>query len=187
MKEEYRDKKVFLMGQSMGGTTAVRVCAKRSDLMDGVVLFSPAVRPPDDMFGAYGKFLKAISPLLGALVPKLPVLKLPPSPDPVIRDAVEKDGLVHRGALRVQMGMEFLRVYHEIDDTAHNIHFKSVVIVLGGKDNIVSPSGIELFVQRIQCDDKSVYRFDDIGHEATREPGCEKVIEKVILWLKDRI
>lgn len=171
----------------MGGTTAIRVCTKRPDLMDGVALFSPAVRPPDDMFGAYGRFLKAISSILGALVPKLPVLKLPPSQDPVIRDAVEKDGLVHRGALRVRMGMEFLRVYREIDSTAHDIKFKSVVIMIGGKDNIVSPSGIESFVQRIQSDDKVVYRYEDLGHEVTWEAGSEKVIEQFILWLKEHL
>lgn len=171
----------------MGGTTAVRVCAKRSDLVDGVALFSPAVRPPDDMFGAYGRFLVACSSLLGALVPKLPVLKLPPSPDPVIRDAVQKDGLVHRGALRVRMAMEFLRVYHEINSTAHDIKFKSVVIMIGGKDIIVSPAGIESFVQRIQCDDKIVCRYDDIGHEVTWEAGSGKVIDQYIQWIKEHV
>lgn len=186
-RDEFRGKKTFLLGMSMGGSVSIRICAKRPDLFDCVALLSPAVRPPDDMFGAWGHFLVAIRHVLGALVPKLPVLKLPPSPDPTIRDAVEKDGLLHRGALRVQMGMEFLRVYKEIDDTADEIKFRSVIIFLGGKDVVVSPHGIKQFVDRIQSDDKQMHIHDDMGHEIFREEGCEKAIEKYISWMKEHI
>lgn len=186
-REDLKGKPAFSMGLSMGGTTLIRVCAIRPELLDVVALFSPAVRPPDDMFGPYGQFLKAISPILGFLVPKLPVLKLPQSPDPIIRDAVEKDGLVHRGALRVQMGMEFLRVYTEINDNAHRLKFKHVAIFIGKKDNIVSPSGIKSFVERIQSDDKKVYMDENIGHEVMRETGCEKAVEQFIQWAKEHI
>lgn len=186
-REYFRGKPGFLMGMSMGGTTAIRVCAKEPDLLDGVALFSPAVRPPDDMFGPYGQFLKAISPILGFMVPKLPVLKLPRSPDAIIRDAVEKDGLVHRGALRVQMGMEFLRVYSEINDSAHEMSFKRVAIFIGRKDNVVSPSGIQSFVDRIHSEDKKVFMDENLGHEVMRETGCEKAVEQFIEWVKERI
>lgn len=186
-RDDLKGKPTFLMGNSMGGTTSIRVCAARPDLLDAVALFSPAVQPPDDMFGPYGHFLKFISPVLGFLVPKLPVLKLPPSPDPVIRDAVEKDGLIYRGALRVQMGMEFLRVYTEINDNADKIAFKRVAIFIGKLDTIVSPSGIESFVGRIKSADKHVYIFDNLGHEVLREAGCEKAIEQFIKWVKDGI
>lgn len=185
--DNLKGKQTYLTGMSMGGTTAIRVCAMNPDLLDGVALFSPAVRPPDDMFGPYGQFLKAISPFLGFLVPKLPVLKLPKSPDPIIRDAVEKDGLMHRGALRVQMGMEFLRVYTEINDTAHEMRFKRVAIFIGKKDNMVSPSGIQSFVDRIHGEDKQVYIDENLGHEVLREPGCEKAIQQYIEWVKERI
>lgn len=186
-KPELQGKKKMLMGMSMGGTTAIRVCMKQPDLLDAVVLVSPAVRPPDDMFGAYGHFLKAISPILGFLVPKLPVLKLPPSPDPTIRDAVEKDGLVHRGALRVNMGMEFLRVYTEIDEQADQTKFKSVVIMIGKKDNIVSPSGIYQFHQRIQSPDKKVMEYDGLGHEVLREEGCHLARHQLVQWVNEHL
>lgn len=186
-RPDLKGKPTFIMGNSMGGTTTIRICAARPDLLDAVALFSPAVRPPDDMFGAYGHFLKLISPILGFLVPKLPVLKLPPSPDPVVRDAVEKDGLLYRGALRVQMGMEFLRVYSEINDHAHELQFKRVAVFIGKLDPIVSPSGIESFVERIKSHDKHVYSYDNIGHEILREAGCEKAIEQFVQWVGESI
>lgn len=182
-----RGKKVFVIGMSMGGTTAIRVCAKRPDLVDGYALLSPAVRTPDDMFGAYGQFLMTIRPFLSALVPKLPVLSLPPSEDENIREAVERDGLVYRGSLRVRMCTEFLRIYKEIDDTAHELQFKSVAILVGGIDKIVSPSGIEAFVGRIQSDDKKMFLFDNLGHDVLKEKGCEQAIQSLVQWFSERI
>ena len=184
-RDEFRGKKRFICGMSMGGTTAIRVCAAIPDLVDGVVLLSPAVKPPDDMFGPWGQFLNAVRHVLGALVPRLPVLKLPPSPDPLIRDAVEKDGLMYRGMMRVQMGMEFLRVYKEINDTAESISFKSVIIFVGETDNIVSPQGIKEFVGRIQSSDKEMYVAQSVGHEVVRETGCEPAKKKVVAWIAE--
>lgn len=181
-------KKRFIVGMSMGATTAIRVCAKRPDLADVYALVSPAVRPPDDMFGWHGRFLRFISPILGATVPQLPVLRLPPSPDENIRNAVEKDGLVHRGALRVRMGIEFLRVYSEINDIAQDLKFKSVIVFVGANDQIVSPSGIKDFVSRIQSNDKLMFSCPNLGHEVMREePGCDATVDELVNWISHRI
>ncbi|KAI0566750.1 Serine aminopeptidase [Gracilaria domingensis] len=185
-REDLKGKKTFIMGMSMGGTTTILVCKKRPDLVDGVVLLSPAVRPPDDMFGAYGQFLYTIRPVLGFLVPMLPVLKLPPSPDPIIRDAVSKDGLLYRGKLRVKVGMEFLRVYKEIDDDAESLKFRHIIIFVGKDDFVVSPEGIKHFVERIQCADKKMHVCDS-GHEVFTQSGCEPAIAEGMKWLKAHI
>lgn len=180
--------KKFLMGMSMGGTTAIRVCEKAPELIDAYVLLSPAVKPPDDMFGAKGRILKFISPVLNLSVPYLPVLSLPPSPHARIRDAVERDGLVHRGSLRVRMGTEFLRVYSEVNERAHLLSFGSVVVLVGALDQIVSPTGIQEFVSRINSKDKQTLVFPSLGHEVMHEdPGCEEAIDKLIQWVSERL
>ncbi|CAN8061399.1 unnamed protein product [Agarophyton chilense] len=184
--EDLRGKKTFIMGMSMGGTTTILVCEKSPDLVDGVILLSPAVRPPDDMFGAYGQFLYTIRPLLGFLVPMLPVLKLPPSPDPTIRDAVSKDGLMYRGRLRVKVGMEFLRVYRQIDEEAESLKFKHIIIFVGKDDFVVSPDGITQFVKRIQCEDKRMYVCNS-GHEVFTQNGCEPAVAEGVSWLKQHV
>lgn len=186
-KPELKGKKTYVFGHSMGGTTAIRVCSKKPHLIDNVILTSPAVRPPDDMFGPYGKFLLAISPILGSLLPKLPVLKLPPSPDEDIRDAVSKDPLIYRGSLRVRMALEFLRVYSDIHETAHQMSFSSIAIFIGLKDIVVSPDGIKKFVQRIQCDDKQTFVYESLGHDVLTEKGCERPREDALHWVKDRL
>lgn len=185
--ESLAGKKTAMMGLSMGGTVAIRIAQKCPDLIQAYALISPAVRPPDDMFGWYGRFLNSLSSLLGVFVPKLPVLKLPPSSDENIRDAVAKDGLVHKGSLRVRMCLEFLRVYAEINDNAQSINFKSVAFFVGALDNIVSPSGIKSFVERIQSDDKEMFVFDNIYHDVLRETNSQQACEQCTQWLLDRI
>lgn len=184
---ELVDKPRFLIGMSMGGTTAIQVARRRPDIFDGFALISPAVRPPDSMFGWYGRFLRAINVPLGVFVPKLPVLKLPKSEDPKIRDAVQKDMLVYKGAIRVKVGQEFLRIYEDIDTHADDIHFDRVSIFCGLKDNIVSPSGIKQFFGRIQCKDKSFFDYADLSHEVLREVGCEPARSDLVSWIKERL
>lgn len=177
----------FLVGMSMGATTAVQVTRVRPDLFQGFALISPAVRPPDDMFGWYGRFLIAISGPLSWAAPKLPVLPLPSSPDPIIRDAVSKDGLVHRGKLRVRMAMEFLRIYADIDAHADEIAFGKVAVFCGLLDNVVSPVGMKNFVERISCNDKELFVYEKLGHEVVRETGCEKPRMDLLAWIMKRI
>lgn len=184
---DLKTKKKMLMGISMGGTNAIRVCMREPDLLDVVVLLSPAVQPPDDTFGVYGKFLKMVSPVLGCLIPKVPVIKLPMPEQDDLREAMEKDELNYHGALRVKMGTEFLRVYSEIDDEADGIRFKSVVMIIGKKDDVVSPSSVTQFHQRVQSDDKAVMEFDDIGHDVFRESGYQDARDQLIEWLEGRL
>lgn len=174
----------IMIAMSMGGTTAIRVCQKMPNIIDSYLLLSPAVAPPDNMFGWQGKFLKFISPILAATVPKLPVLSLPPAPDPVVRDATEKDGLVHKGPLRVRTCIEFLRVYSEINEQADQIKFNSVAIFVGHKDMIVSPAVMREFLERISSNDKHLFEYEQFGHDIFREVGTEIVIDKMVEFVK---
>ena len=184
---ELKGKPKFLVGMSMGGTTAVQITRKCPDMFDGFALISPAVRPPDNMFGWYGRFLKSIQAPLGFLVPKLPVISLPQSPDPIIRDAVSKDTLLYRGPMRVRLGQEFLRVYEDIYTHTDEISFRRCSMFSGKQDNIVSPSGIRNFFDRIQCPDKEFFEYPQLAHEVMREAGCELARSDLVQWILSRV
>jgi alpha-beta hydrolase superfamily lysophospholipase len=177
----------FVAGMSMGGTVSIEMARVRPDRFDGYILFSPAVRPPDDMFGWWGMFLHSISSVLASAAPKLKVLSLPASPVECIRDAVAKDDLVVKGPMRARVGTEFLRVYKEIEDNADKISLPAVLVVIGETDPIVSPGGIHDFVQQIKCDDKNVKSIASLGHEVLREPGNEMTREVFYSWISERI
>lgn len=180
------NKHTILGGMSMGATIAIEVSRARPDLFNAHALFSPATRPPDDMFGLYGRLISSISGALNWACPQWRAIHLPPSPDAIIRDAVDKDPLVLNGVgLRVRMGCEFLRIYADIDGRAQDIGFKCVVIFVGENDNIVSPAGIKHFYSRVQSEDKTLIVREGMSHEVMRElNGREETHTKFIEWVK---
>lgn len=181
-------KKTFLGGMSMGGTVGIEVCRKRPGLFSGYCLYSPACQPPDDSFGLYGTILQSVSGLLNKIVPTLPVLHLPASDDPVIRDACEKDELVQKAMLTVRVGCEFLRVYKDISANAESITFPDLLVFVGEGDNIVSPDGIKDFVARVSSSGtKEMFVCTGLKHEVLREVGREVCHEKTIAWFAERI
>lgn len=184
---ELTGKPRFLAGMSLGATVAIGVSRLRPDRFTGYILFSPAVRTPDDMFGWYGKFLKAVSSVLAIMAPKLRVLRLPPSPVEEIRDAVQKDALVQKDPMRVRLAMEFLRIYSDIEQNVSSISFPAVLVFVGGRDPIVSKAGILEFCERIQSDDKHVEVMNELGHEVLREPGCERTRRQIYKWIGERL
>lgn len=187
-KPEFAGKKNFVAGMSMGGTVIIETCRVKPGMFDGVVLFSPAVKPPDDSFGLYGRFLRTISGVLNSVVPAWRPMSLPPSAVPVIRDAVEKDDLVYKGGLTVRVGVEFLRVYGEINDTADTIEFPALIVFSGELDNIVSPSGIRAWVAKVVCSDKeSKVLPAPMMHEVLREPGRDECHNLMYKWIEKRL
>lgn len=183
---DLENKHNILCGMSMGATIAIEVSRARPDLFSAFALFSPATRPPDDMFGLYGRFLSSVSGALNWMCPQWRAIHLPPSPEAIIRDAVEKDPLVLKGVgLRVRMGCEFLRIYADIDDHAGEIGFKCVVLFIGENDNIVSPAGMKQFYSRVQSEDKTLIVREGMSHEVLRElKGREESHAKFIDWVK---
>lgn len=181
-------KKTFLAGMSMGGTTAIEVCRVRPNLFSGYVLYSPACQPPDDSFGMYGKFLQAISGVLNKAIPTWSAIRLPPSPDPVIRDAVKKDELVQETSLKVRVGCEFLRIYKDISANLDSIVFPELLVFVGENDNIVSPDGIKNFVAKVSSTGaKEMVVCKGLAHEVLREAGSEATHQKTVAWIAERV
>jgi acylglycerol lipase len=177
----------FVMGISMGGTLAIQISRLSPDLFTGYILLSPAVRPPDNMFGLYGRTLSAFGSILDALVPRLRVLTIPLNEDPVIRDAVMKDELVEKQPITVRVAREFQKAYIDIDANAASLSFPALLVIVGLKDPLVSPSGMQDFIAKVNSADKKVIVFDELGHEVFRERGCETARSAAYEWVSNRL
>lgn len=181
---------VFLGGVSLGGAVAILTSLKRPGRFAGVALFSPAVHPPADMFGLKGQVLAALSGVLSAVIPTVPVMTLPPSPFPELRAAVEADPLFYRGGVRCRVGREMLRVYGEVGARRGEVRGQWLACS-GAKDVIVSAEGIQEWVagvmagagagERAQVTER---RYNNMGHDLLREEGTAQVRAEFVSWVK---
>jgi acylglycerol lipase len=176
-------KPCLVMAMSAGALVAIQIARKAPEIFTGYVLLAPAVSPPDNMFGLYGHCLKACSSVLDALVPKLPVLALPPSSDPKVRGAFDTDQLVCKTRIHVRVGKELSRKYDDVQAHAASIKFPAVLVIAGSKDAIVSPAGIRRFLENVDSDDKELGEFEHLAHEVIREEGCEEAREMAYNWI----
>lgn len=181
---------VFLGGISLGGAVSILTSLKRPGQFAGVALFSPAVHPPADMFGVKGKILAALSGVLSAAMPTVPVMTLPPSPFPELRAAVDADPLFYRGGVRCRVGREMLRVYDEVGARRGEVRGQWLVCS-GAKDVIVSAEGIREWVAGVMAGaggregaEVTERRYDNMGHDLLREEGTEQVRAEFVSWVK---
>lgn len=177
----------FGVGMSMGGTIAIEMARVRPTCLDGYVLLSPAVKPPDDMFGLWGRFLHAVSGAVSKMTPKLRVLKLPLNEDEDLKQQFVNDPMTIKDPLRARPGREFIRVYSEIEQNASSIKFPAVVVFFGEKDPIVSSHGIQGFIDAISSEDKAKHECKGTGHEVLYEAHRDEVRQALCVWIKDRV
>lgn len=186
VKETYPEMPIILVGSSMGAATCVLASMADSNLADGIILVSPAVRTPKGLLGWYGGMLRALNQPLSAIIPRVKAIQLPMSDHETIREAFLSDPLTYKEPMRVRMGAEFLRIYHLFDKT-ERFTFKNLLVLSGMLDKIVDPEGMKSFFDRCEAKEKSLISYPNMGHSLLHEPGFEIVRTQIVEWISQRI
>lgn len=184
---------VFLGGMSLGGAVAILTSLKRPHQFAGVALMSPAVHPPASMFGVRGKILAALSGVLSATLPRMPMMRLPPHRCPTLRAAVEADPLYYTGGVRCRVARSVLRMYEEVGARREEVRGHWLVCS-GAKDRMVNAEGIRAWVAGVAAGAAkgggeggahvTERRYDHMGHELLRADGTAQVRAEVVSWVK---
>jgi acylglycerol lipase len=175
------EKPVFLVGHSMGGLIGALYLLDHQDELAGAVLSGPAVKPPDD-----------ISPLtifagkvLSAIIPKLGLIQLEAegvSRDPAVVKAYETDPLVYRGKVTARLGAEMIKAMEQVGAEASRISLP-LLILQGGADRLVSPSGAQMLHDRVGSADRKIILYEGLYHEVFNEPEHGRVLRDIEVWL----
>lgn len=184
---ELKGKPAVAMGISLGAATLIRAVMRAPSRVSAHVLLSPAVGAPGACHTRAGRVLRGVAGAFSAVLPRLQLLWLPKNPDPVLADAVDKDDLIARVALRPRVAREMLQLNDTIDENVEAIPFECVAIFIGGKDPVISPDFIRDFANRVCAERKDVFEFDHLGHELLREPGCEAAIDSCVGWIVTQV
>lgn len=184
VREAHPDRKVVVLGHSFGGAVSATFCIDYPNAADGLVLSAPAYDVPALPFR-----LRFIGTMLNHLLPARPV-RYPSVPDwlshdPAIGVAFRNDPLVQRAGTP-----RFYVEFGKMNDYLHRFAEKIILptlILQGGQDRIVFPSGARALFGRIGSVKKKILWYDGFYHEVFNEIGREQVIADVVHWLKEAV
>ena len=178
------NKRLILLGHSMGGLVASRFVSLQMRVIDGLVLSSPALDPG----------LNPVQRLLVAVLPRLlPALRVGNGLDAslISHDAAQvaayrSDPLVHD---RIAA-----RLARFIADEGEAVLGKAwswtvpTQLLYAGADKLVNPEGSRRFAALAPPEVLESHCFDSLYHELFNEaePGRSQVLETLRLWLNHR-
>lgn len=178
-------KPIFLVGHSMGGLIGAMYLLDYQAELVGAVLSGPAVKIPSNVTPA----TIFVGKILSALIPKFGLVGLEAegvSRDPAVVQAYVNDPLVHRGKMTARLAAEMLKAMQTVSNQASKITLP-ILILQGSADRLVDPGGAQMLYEAVGSTDKQIKIYDDFYHEVFSEPGHDKVLHDVEVWLEARL
>ncbi|MEE4257963.1 MAG: alpha/beta hydrolase, partial [Bacteroidales bacterium] len=168
------EKPIFLVGHSMGGLISSAYLLEHHDQLTGAVLSAPGIKASENISNTVifvGKILSVVMPNAG-------IIQLDAEGicrDPAVVDAYINDPLVYRGKITARLSAEMLKTIQHVTESAIKIRLP-IMIVQGGGDKLVDPSGAQLLYDSVSSKDKTIKIYDGLYHEVFNEPEHGQVL-----------
>lgn len=176
---------VFIMGHSMGGAVVAKfLMTRRPQDIRGWIFSSAALKISDSVSG----LLRAVAPVIGALMPRLSTQKLPAhliSRDEAEVAAYVNDPLNYVGGTRARTGSEILKACQFFEAHFHEV-VAPLLIFHGTADELTDPEGSRRFYERAASLDKTFIPYEGYYHETMNDLGREAVLQNLIQWITER-
>lgn len=186
IKQDHPDTPVFLLGEAMGGTMAIKAAGSFPDLLDGAISSAPG----GAHYNQTGMNMTVAKHLLGGADKAFPMgykLIEMATPDPELREHFKKDpqvrnDLTPRELMQCQF---FMWSSHKL---AKKVKKAPVLIVQGQKDGESKPEGAEKVYNKLATTDKKLMKVDDGDHYVYENPKMSnKVFDTTLAWIDDHI
>jgi acylglycerol lipase len=182
---EQPDKKIFMLGHSLGGLIAVDYAIKYQTELAGLIVSAPLLKIGASVSPATVLMAKIIS----ALAPKMGVTTLDASAiskDQAVVDAYVNDPLVYRGKTSARLGVEMIKITNDIPEMIPTITLP-LLVMYGTKDRLCDPEGGKMLYEKAGSKDKTLKSYEGLYHEIFNEPEHDAVLADVESWLSARI
>ena len=178
-------KKIFLVGESLGGLASFLFAAEQPELFNGLVCISPAFASRNKL-----RFSEAINMLAPILYNPSKQVKLPFDSSMCTRDAdyrkkMEGDPFEYR-SISAALGLGILMAQIRAGSVSKKIK-TGVFFLLSGEDMIVDTGISKKIFDGIPARDKTLREFPGMYHSLSIELGKEIVFEELLEWVKKRI
>jgi alpha-beta hydrolase superfamily lysophospholipase len=147
------------------------------------VLSGPAVATD-----AVSTALNAVSQILSAVAPKLPVFQIDEnliSRDEDVVRAFLEDPLVHTGKLPARTLGEITRSMETLPGQVSELR-TPLLLLHGAKDGLCPPEGSQMVYDGARTSDRTLKVYPGLYHEVFNEPEQEQVMDDLVAWLLER-
>jgi acylglycerol lipase len=185
VRKEQPDKKIFMLGHSLGGLIAVDYAIKYQAELAGLVVSAPLLQISESVSPATVFMAK----ILSALAPKMGITTLDASAisrDKAVVDAYVNDPLVYRGKTSARLGVEMIKITTALPAMIPTITLP-ILIMYGTEDRLCDPEGSKMLYDKAGSKDKTLKAYKGLYHEIFNEPEHDAVLADVDAWLSARI
>ena len=182
---ENRGRKVFLIGESLGGLMVFNLAARYPDRFAGQVLISPAFK--NGLEFPFSLYLAL--PILMVVNPQKAVA-LPFTSAMCTRDAVYQEVMDHNpDEVRVASLSLLAKALGEqmtASRRAKNLSVPSLFLI-AGIDSLVDERAGRKFFKKLTLQDKTLIEYPEMHHALSIELGRERVFEDILAWVEKKV
>jgi acylglycerol lipase len=182
---DHPDRKVFLLGESMGGLIAFDFAGRHQDSFAGVVLIAPAFK--NGMKFPVSVYLKT-----AFLLPFAPkhMVDIPFTSERATRD-VEYAAAMNADPDEVRVAsLKLLFSFLPVQGRAARLAGKftlPVLFLIPGIDYLVDERAARRVFQKVAAPDKTIIEYPEMFHALTIDLGREKVFRDIAEWTAKRV
>jgi alpha-beta hydrolase superfamily lysophospholipase len=185
IRRENPNKKIFLIGESMGALISFLAAVEEPDLFSGIVLLSPVFKSRLRMPSL--SYFKIFFSLF--YEPKkqfhIPFDSKMCTRDAAYQKIMDSDSREHRlttARLLLNIVLSQIRAQY-----LKNRIRAPILFLLSGKDELADTRASQSFFQSLKTEDKGVFLYPEMRHALSIELGREKVFGDILEWIKIRI
>ncbi|EGR33123.1 hypothetical protein IMG5_061220 [Ichthyophthirius multifiliis] len=181
----YSNKKIFIAGQSWGGSTVYKLSLDNPNRFQGVILYAPAIK--DNKYNSrIGKFFVGI---LASIYPKLHTLPQRfglSNKNLNVPDELMKDPYAYNGNIIVGTIKHILNLSSQLENTYKDYKARFLCLT-AGKDKLVDPLlGFQLNHES-PSEDKTHIFYNNCWHNMWKEQEIYEMNQVVADWILKRI
>ncbi|PWA77476.1 alpha/beta-Hydrolases superfamily protein [Artemisia annua] len=190
-QEDYKNKRRFLYGESMGGAVALLVHRKDPTFWHGAILVAPMCKISEKV-----KPHPVVVSMLTQIEDVIPRWKIVPTKDvidaafkdPVKREEIRANKLIYQQKPRLKTALEMLRTSMGLEDSLNEVTLPFFVLH-GEADTVTDPEVSRALYEQASSQDKTIKLYPGMWHALTSgEPdyNIDLVFADIVSWLDKR-
>ena len=177
---------IFVSGLSMGGALSVMLGLRMPELINGVLLFAPALGVAPDFEPAKLRIIRFLNFCCCGGVRLLAIDQTLASRNPLYPQYFHENPEFFDGKMNARTGAAMLNGLENLG-LQRNEFSRPVIIFHGRQDKLADLQTSKDFIENCKSTDKELVIYEDMYHVVFHEPEIHEILERCVKWINERI